>query len=258
MPRDYGNRLSAEQTDMLVDYLLEQKAGSAQVTESGAVQVSTPWMSPAVIALTITLVIVLIMIVVLAKNLFLYFQGFFMAYVQQSVMRFFRDNLFSKYQRLSLDYFHRRRTGQIISRVTNDVVVLNESIDIGSLMDEIDEYEGKVREKLYRNDDERELTALLKNTEILHNVFAVKLTSGQLRYFEAHMDAFKLERFMDFIKTQYKKYGMQLPSNLANLGDLFRQMPQAVTFYKAATARNQAMVRTIRSIHFSDEMIATE
>ncbi|MFZ5979483.1 MAG: ABC transporter ATP-binding protein [Candidatus Zixiibacteriota bacterium] len=74
---------------------------------------------------------VMILVVVLLKNIFLYLQGFFMAYVQQSVMRFFRDNLFSKYQRLSLDYFHRRRTGQIISRVTNDVTVLNESIDIG-------------------------------------------------------------------------------------------------------------------------------
>ena len=73
----------------------------------------------------------LILIVVLAKNLFLYLQGFFMAFVQQSVIRKFRNELFAKYQRLSLDYFHRRRTGQIISRVTNDVVVLNESIDIG-------------------------------------------------------------------------------------------------------------------------------
>ena len=73
----------------------------------------------------------LILLIVLAKNLFLYLQGFFMAFVQQSVIRKFRDELFAKYQRLSLDYFHRRRTGQIISRVTNDVVVLNESIDIG-------------------------------------------------------------------------------------------------------------------------------
>ncbi|MEA1980876.1 MAG: ABC transporter ATP-binding protein, partial [candidate division Zixibacteria bacterium] len=73
----------------------------------------------------------LIMIVVVGKNLFLYLQGFFMAFVQQSIIRSFRDKLFSKYQRLSLDYFHSRRTGQIISRVTNDVVVLNESIDIG-------------------------------------------------------------------------------------------------------------------------------
>ncbi len=73
----------------------------------------------------------LILFVALVKNLFLYLQGFFMAYVQQSVVRFFRERLFAKYQRLSLDYFHRRRTGQILSRVTNDVLVLNESVDIG-------------------------------------------------------------------------------------------------------------------------------
>jgi subfamily B ATP-binding cassette protein MsbA len=73
----------------------------------------------------------LIMAVVLLKNLFLYIQGYFMAYVQQSVIRDFRNRLFEKYQRLSLDYYHRRRTGDIVSRVTNDVVVLNESIDIG-------------------------------------------------------------------------------------------------------------------------------
>lgn len=73
----------------------------------------------------------LIIIVVVVKNIFLYMQGYFMAFVQQSVMRQFRDDLFSKYQALSLDYFHSRRTGQVISRVTNDVVVLNESIDIG-------------------------------------------------------------------------------------------------------------------------------
>ena len=74
---------------------------------------------------------IMILVVVIAKNLFLYLQGFFMAFVQQAVMRDFRNNLFDKYQRLSLEYFHRRRTGTIISRVTNDVVVLNESIDLG-------------------------------------------------------------------------------------------------------------------------------
>lgn len=72
-----------------------------------------------------------ILIVVVLKNIFLYFQGFFMAYVQQSVIRTFRDRLFVKYQRLSLDYYHSKRTGNIISRVTNDVMVLNESVDIG-------------------------------------------------------------------------------------------------------------------------------
>jgi len=72
----------------------------------------------------------LIMGVAIFKNLFLYLQGFFMAFVQQSVIRSLRNQLFEKYQRLSLDYFHSRRTGRIMSRVTNDVVVLNESIDL--------------------------------------------------------------------------------------------------------------------------------
>lgn len=74
---------------------------------------------------------VLIMVVVILKNLFLYLQGFYMAYVQQAVVRKFRNSLFEKYLRLSLDYFQARRTGHIMSRVTNDVVVLNESIDLG-------------------------------------------------------------------------------------------------------------------------------
>ncbi len=80
---------------------------------------------------TLIMFCVVILIITAFKNLFLYLQGYFMAFVQQSVMKDFRDKLFIKYQRLSLDYFHRRRTGQVISRVTNDVVVLNEAIDIG-------------------------------------------------------------------------------------------------------------------------------
>ncbi len=72
----------------------------------------------------------LILAVVLAKNFFMYMQGFFMAYVQQSIIRILRDQLFAKYQQLSLAWFQRRRTGHVISRVTNDVVVLNESVDL--------------------------------------------------------------------------------------------------------------------------------
>jgi subfamily B ATP-binding cassette protein MsbA len=72
-----------------------------------------------------------IIIVVIVRNIFYYIQGFFMAYVQQAVMRDFRNRLFDKYMRLTLDYFHKRRTGAVISRVTNDVQVLNESIDTG-------------------------------------------------------------------------------------------------------------------------------
>ncbi len=68
-------------------------------------------------------------VVVTLVNLFSYSQSWFMAFVQQSVMKRFRDGLFEKYQRLSLDFFHQNRTGRLISRITNDVVVLNDAID---------------------------------------------------------------------------------------------------------------------------------
>ncbi len=74
---------------------------------------------------------ILILVIAVSSNLFLYLQGFFMAYVQQSVIRDFRNRLFDKYQQLSLSYFHKEKTGQIISRVTNDVLVLNETVDLG-------------------------------------------------------------------------------------------------------------------------------
>ncbi len=69
--------------------------------------------------------------IVLLRNIFYYIQWFFMSYVQQATMQRLRNLLFEKYQRLSLDYFHRQRTGQIISRITNDVAVLNASLDVG-------------------------------------------------------------------------------------------------------------------------------
>jgi subfamily B ATP-binding cassette protein MsbA len=72
-----------------------------------------------------------VLLIALFKNIFLYVQGFFMAFVQQSFIRDIRNKLFEHYQRLSLAFFHKTRTGQLISRVTNDVVVLNETIDIG-------------------------------------------------------------------------------------------------------------------------------
>ena len=63
MPKDYGNRLTAEQTDMLVEYLLQQKVDSPQASGSGIDQILADWMSPPAITLTIILGAVLILIV---------------------------------------------------------------------------------------------------------------------------------------------------------------------------------------------------
>lgn len=76
----------------------------------------------------LTLLCAVMLIGFLFKNLFRFGQTYFMAPVEQGVIRDLRNELYCHFQRLSLDFFHGERAGQLISRVTYDVTVINASI----------------------------------------------------------------------------------------------------------------------------------
>jgi len=59
------------------------------------------------------------------KSLFEYLQAYWMAHVEQGVIKDLRHDLYRHLNELSLSYFHRTRTGQLISRITNDVTLVN-------------------------------------------------------------------------------------------------------------------------------------
>jgi len=71
-----------------------------------------------------------ILVIILLRNLFSYFQAYFITYLKEGVIKDVRDALFSHLQYLSLYYFHGKRSGQLISRVINDTVTLNETVNI--------------------------------------------------------------------------------------------------------------------------------
>lgn len=77
--------------------------------------------------------IICLLVVVFAflKNLFYYLEGYFLAFVQQGLVRNLRNLLFAHYQALSLSFFFRTKTGHLISRVTNDVALLSDTLDVG-------------------------------------------------------------------------------------------------------------------------------
>jgi len=62
------------------------------------------------------------------KNLFSVGQNYFMAPVEQGLIAMLRNELFEHFHRMSLSYFHGERAGMLISRVTNDVSIINASI----------------------------------------------------------------------------------------------------------------------------------
>ncbi|MBN2410368.1 ABC transporter ATP-binding protein [candidate division KSB1 bacterium] len=73
-------------------------------------------------------VCIFIIILIFFKNIFSYLQSYLMAFVEQGVIRDIRNDIYSHINNLSLSYYHRTRTGQIISRITNDVTLVNNGV----------------------------------------------------------------------------------------------------------------------------------
>jgi subfamily B ATP-binding cassette protein MsbA len=71
---------------------------------------------------------VALLVVFFVKSLFGYLQTFLMITIEQNVIRDMRDQLFTRLSELSLSFFHGERTGQLISRITNDVALIRRAL----------------------------------------------------------------------------------------------------------------------------------
>jgi len=68
----------------------------------------------------------------LFKGIFTFFQGYLMSDIGQRIVRDIRSKLYTKFQFLSLDFFTHKRGGELISRITNDVKLVDEAVSYGS------------------------------------------------------------------------------------------------------------------------------
>jgi subfamily B ATP-binding cassette protein MsbA len=74
---------------------------------------------------------IFILVVLLLKNLSDYLQSFLMVSVEQAAVRDLRSALFAHLHTLPLSFFQGRRTGMLVSRLTNDVDFLRASLAAG-------------------------------------------------------------------------------------------------------------------------------
>lgn len=70
----------------------------------------------------------LIIIAFLGKNLFGYLQAYFLAHVEQGMVRNLRNQAYQHLHKLPMSYFKNERTGNLISRIMNDVNAVNTSV----------------------------------------------------------------------------------------------------------------------------------
>lgn len=68
-----------------------------------------------------------ILAAVLISGLFAYFRSYFVSFTGQSVVRNIRSKLYGCIQRLPISFFGRHKVGELVSRTTNDVQVLQEA-----------------------------------------------------------------------------------------------------------------------------------
>src|SRR5699024_5831305 len=75
------------------------------------------------------LVIICIMVIILffLKNLFGYLAKYFIASLQNGMLRDIRYNIYEKITELPVSYFTEKRKGDFISRITSDVQVIQHS-----------------------------------------------------------------------------------------------------------------------------------
>lgn len=73
-----------------------------------------------------------IVILFFLKGLCGFLQNYLMSDIGQRVVRDIKSKLYAKLQILSLDYFTRKRGGELISRITNDVKLVENAVSYGS------------------------------------------------------------------------------------------------------------------------------
>ncbi|MBU0468012.1 MAG: ABC transporter ATP-binding protein/permease [Candidatus Omnitrophica bacterium] len=74
---------------------------------------------------------VVVIIAMVIKHVFVFAHQYLMGDVSQRVIRDVRSSLYEKIQNLSLDYFSQKRTGELISRITNDVNMIENAVSYG-------------------------------------------------------------------------------------------------------------------------------
>ncbi|HXF58712.1 MAG TPA: ABC transporter transmembrane domain-containing protein, partial [Candidatus Saccharimonadales bacterium] len=80
---------------------------------------------------SLTRICLALLVVFLIKNLFDYLTNVLTVWVEQAVVRDLRNELYAHLHDLSLSFFHTRRTGALLSRLTNDIALVRGALAAG-------------------------------------------------------------------------------------------------------------------------------
>ena len=135
-------------------------------------------------------------------------------------------------------------------------VSIYESIDLIGLYREMNTVEDGIREKLYRNADERELYRMTKMAQLLNQLYCMELTNGEFSYVADNYNELSAVRWATTIRDYCQKYEVPIAGGY-DLSGIIEGVDGAVSFYRDAEARNNAMLaNTIRDMRKDGKNVA--
>ena len=122
-----------------------------------------------------------------------------------------------------------------------EYAVIYESIDLLSVLEETAAFENDIREKIFRNDDERQLSNLVHSISILSQLADTTLSSKDYEFFVQNEASCEIASIRRALRTLGEKY--QVPAqSYVDFEILESAIPNAKQFYKLASKRNHALM----------------
>jgi phosphotransferase system HPr-like phosphotransfer protein len=123
-------------------------------------------------------------------------------------------------------------------------IAMYDAIEKTKIMEELDALESAMRDELCRTDTEKELALLSKHLSLIENLFEVRLTKEDYRYYIHNEAAFHARNFKSFIDKHAPRYRIAARPD-SNISDLDGYRGQLAKFYEYSFKRDEAFVENL-------------
>lgn len=120
-----------------------------------------------------------------------------------------------------------------------------EAVDLSKVIDEMDNLEAAINERLCRDDAQRKLNRLSRDLAIMKNIFSISLTKSDYSYYAANKKDFGMKNYIDFAAKAPNGNGKKaVISEDALALDGYREKISA--FYECSLKRDDAFLDNMR------------
>jgi hypothetical protein len=118
---------------------------------------------------------------------------------------------------------------------------LYEKIDNEKLFEELDIIKNAIKDKLFKNEDQRTLSACWDNVNILLGLINIKLSNKEFDYYRENRAKFNPAFFTDFIQSKVNMYNLSY--NVEEPSEIIKtNLPKLEKFYEIAIKRDKSLV----------------